>query len=438
MPFLPNRVVLAFVLGAASIQYAQALENFEPDSEWLTPPLLPNSPRPPKPPEPASDFFFVDHATTPNGRQVAHVLDVGVDTLLESGALSEWQEYQLENYGRDLSALAPGRLGAVLEQLAGSQNANLGTATQNSLKQINSNLLAAMRQPSDNRNLGDSTDGGRVWFQVLGSTGNLDGQRASPGLQQHTQGLMLGSDWAVDAAWRVGVMGAKSTSNLSADRFKGELDSWHLGAYAMRQDGPLALRLGAIHSSHAGQTKRSVDVDFMNYRAQATGKHSAQSQNAFAELGYQMNIASLSVEPFAGIGYQRYQRDRYQEKGGFTALNVGAQTQENLSSTFGLRLASAYELGNQMTLKPHLSTSWKHLYGDVTSSVRQSSAWVKRPGFNTDFSIQGSSLDRDSLALSTGLDLALSTQHSVGLTYTAEAGSHSLNQGLMGNWTLAF
>ncbi|WDU62324.1 autotransporter outer membrane beta-barrel domain-containing protein [Pseudomonas poae] len=438
MPFLPNQFVVAFVLGAASIQYAQALEDLEPNSEWLTSPPVIVRPEPAKPPPAALDFYFSEHATTPNGRQVAHVLDVAVDTLLESGELSEWQEYQLENYGRELSALAPGRLGAVLEQLAGSQNANLGTATQNSLKQINSNLLAVMRQQSDNRNLSDNTDGGRVWFQVLGSSGNLDAQTGSLAQQQRTQGLMLGSDWAVDQAWRIGVMGAKSTSNLSADRFKGELDSWHLGAYAMRQDGPLALRLGAIHSSHAGQTKRSVNVDFMDYRAQASGKHSAQSQHAFAELGYQLNIANLGVEPFAGIGYQRYQRDRYQEKGGFSALNVGAQTQENLSSTFGLRLASAYELGNRMTLKPHLSTSWKHLYGDVASSLRQSSAWVKRPGFNSDFSIQGSSLDRDSLALRTGLDLALSAQHSVGLTYTVEAGSHSLNQGLMGNWTLAF
>ncbi|AMW86806.1 Outer membrane autotransporter barrel [Pseudomonas yamanorum] len=361
-----------------------------------------------------------------------------MDILLESGKLNEWQEYQLESFTRDLDNLAPGRAGAVLEQLAGSQNANLGTATQDSMKQLNSSLLSAMRQLSDDRNVSNGAGNGRVWLQALGDTGKLDGQHGSAGLDRRTTGLMLGGDWAVNDAWRVGVMGAKSASDLSAKRFKGDLDSWHLGGYAVRQDGPLALRLGAIYSGHAGQSKRSVDFDFVDYREQTKGKYNAQSQNAFAELGYQLDKGSFSVEPFAGVGYQRYHRDSYQEKGGFTALNVGTQTQENLSSTFGLRMTSAFELDNRMTLKPHLSTSWKHLYGDVDSSVRQSSALIKRPSFNSDFSIEGTSLDRDSLALHTGLDLALSAQQTMGLAYTAEVGGNSLQQGLMGNWRMAF
>jgi outer membrane autotransporter protein len=437
MPFIHKQLTIAITLALATsgIQYAQARGDMEPDSEWITqaPADGKKGHHHPVTPEPTSAFHFTDHATTRNGQSVAKVLDSAVDAILASGELSEWQEYQLENVARELGTLQPGRLGAVLEQLAGSQNASLGTATQNSMKQLNTSLLAAMRQSSDNPD-----DNGRLWLQGLGNTGSLDAQHASAGLQQRTQGLVVGTDWAVDHAWRVGVMGAKSASDLSAKRFKGELDSWHLGGYAVRQDGPLALRLGAIYSSHAGQNKRNVDVDFVGYHEQLTSKYSAQSQNAFAELGYQLDEGSFSAEPFAGVGYQRYQRDRYQEKGGLSALNVGAQKQQNISSTFGVRLASVYTLDNQMNLKPHLSTHWKHLYGDVSSTVRQSCAWVKRPDFNSDFSIEGTSLDRNSLALTTGLDLALSTQHSVGLAYSAELGSSSRNQRLMGQWMMEF
>jgi len=60
----------------------------------------------------------------------------------------------------------------------------------------------------------------RVWLQGLGNAGSLDGQHGGGDLQQRNQGLVLGADWAVDPAWRVGVMGAKSTSDLSAKRFK--------------------------------------------------------------------------------------------------------------------------------------------------------------------------------------------------------------------------
>ena len=435
MPFTPHQLVLAFALGVASIQYAQAMEDWEPDSEWtLPPPVIVQTEHQPHEPDDNADFFFVDHANTRNGRQVARVLDAAVETLLESGELTEREEDRLEELAGELRNLASGRLGNALEQLAGSQNANLGTATQHSMKQLNSNLLATVRELSDNRN----QDVGRVWFQVLGISGNIEGQRGSQGLQQRNHGLMLGSDWAAGDVWRIGVMGAKSNSELGAKRFKGELDSWHMGAYAVRQDGPLALRLGAIYSRHAGQNKRTLDFDFVNYREQSTGKYTAQSQSTFAEMGYQLITGNLSVEPFAGVGYQRYQRDRYKEKGGFAALNVGAQTQENLSSTFGLRMAGAFDLGNQMALKPHLSASWKHLYGDVGSRVRQSSARIKRPGLNSDFTLQGTSLDRDSLALRTGVDWALSPQHTLGLAYTVEVGSNSRNQGLAGQLTLAF
>ncbi|WP_122781193.1 autotransporter outer membrane beta-barrel domain-containing protein, partial [Pseudomonas viridiflava] len=136
------------------------------------------------------------------------------------------------------------------------------------------------------------------------------------------------------------VTGAKSTSQFSTRDFAGDLDSWHLGGYAVRRDGPLALRLGALYSSHAGQNKRSVTL--LDYKEHLRGSYNAQSQSVFSELGYQLGIGALSVEPFTGLGYQRYQRDNFKESGSVTALSVGSQTQQNLSSTLGLRLATVY------------------------------------------------------------------------------------------------
>lgn len=433
MPRIHKQLALAITLalGALGAQYAQARGDMEPDSEWFEQPGNKGHSAPALPaPE---DFYFADRATSRNALSVARVLDAAVDGLLASDEFNEWEKSRLERYGLYLSTLEPSRIGAVLEQLAGSQNANLGTATQNSQKALNANLLAAIRQLDK-----DTGDTGRVWLQGLGNGGSLDAQHGSAGLKQSSQGLLLGADGAIDDAWRVGVVGGKSGTDLSARRFKGEVDSWHLGAYAVRLDGPLALRFGALYSSHTGQNKRTVDFDFINHRDHLSGKYKAHSQNAFAELGYQLQTADWRAEPFAGVGFQRYHRERFQEKGGYSALNVGTQTQQNLSSTFGLRVTHDVTLGNQMILKPHLSTSWKHLYGDTSSRVRQSFAWEKREDFNSAFTVGGTSLDRDSLALRTGVELALSDEHSVGLAYSAEFGSHSRNQGLIGQWAMAF
>ena len=119
MPYTSKRlaIVMTFALNAASISMVAARGDMEPpsDSEQAHP-------------VPASAFYFADYATTHNGRSVARVLDNAVDALWESDDLSD---YDLERITHDyhyFSNLAPDRIGAVLEQLAGSQNANLGSA----------------------------------------------------------------------------------------------------------------------------------------------------------------------------------------------------------------------------------------------------------------------------------------------------------------------
>ncbi|KAB0518069.1 autotransporter domain-containing protein [Pseudomonas extremorientalis] len=430
MPFTPHRValVIALALSATSLQSAQAQGDIEYTPYWYQPydALDADWFYTPEPKALPLDGYLTRKATSHNGLQVAKVLEPALIRLLKSGELTSEQIKALDKFG-DALEKQPGGIGASLEQLAGSQNANLAGATQNTTLHIGSQLLSNLRTlPAD--------DEGHFWVQGLGHDGRLDTQGGSAGLKYSTEGLLLGADWALDHAWRVGIMGAKSTSHFDTPRFASELDSWHLGGYAVRQDGPLALRLGAIYSDHAGQNKRNVNL--LDYKEQLRGQYNAQSQTLFSELGYQLGSADLSVEPFAGLGFQRYHRDGFKETGGLSALNVGAQTQQNLSSTVGLRLATVYRFDNQVSLTPHLSIGWKHLYGEVDSQVRQS--YRALPGRVDGFTVKGTSLDRNSLDLQAGLDLALSTQHTVGLTYSAQAGTNSRNQGLMGQWKMSF
>ena len=430
MHFTHHRLalVMAFALSAASIQTTHARGDIGPKQGPLYAYETLDAEQHDSVPinAPIVDDHLIQHATTRNGQQVAKVLEPAINRLLQSGELNSEQIKELEKIAGALTQ-QPGEMGAALEQLAGSQNANLAAATQNTTQQLSAQLLSVLGTlPAD--------EDGHFWVQGLGNSATLDKQGGSAGLKYGTQGLLLGADWALDHTWRVGVMGAKSTTHLDAQRFSADLDSWHLGGYAVHQDGPLALRLGAIYSDHAGQNKRSVQL--LNYKEQLRGDYNAQSQTVFSELGYQLGSEDISIEPFAGMGYQRYHRDSFKERGGLSALNVGSQTQQNLNSTFGLRLATVYRFDNRMNLTPHLSTSWKHLYGDVDSRVRQS--YRVAPGLIDSFAVNGTALDRDSLSMSAGLDLALSPQHTVGLTYNGEAGTNSRSQGLMGQWQMRF
>lgn len=326
-----------------------------------------------------------------------------------------------------------------IEQLAAGSNANLANATLSSVHPVSASMLAAMRQLDNPDGLSalvprvaaDSETSGRLWVQALGSGGTLDRNRGSSTLQHSTKGLVLGADWALDEQWRVGVIGGKSQTRLDGSQLDGDLDSWHLGAYALRQSGPLALRLGATHSNHNGSTKRRVA--FNGFSDRPKGSYDANTQKAFAELGYNLGSGTISAEPFANLGYQRYQRDSYTEKGGAATLQVHGQTQNNFSSTFGLRLAQLNTLDNGMQLTPRFSAGWKHTYGDLDSRTHQRLATGGRT-----YSVEGAALDRDSLMLDAGLDLAISTRHMLGFGYNGEVGNDSRSHGVMGQWRIAF
>ncbi|MCU1776678.1 autotransporter outer membrane beta-barrel domain-containing protein [Pseudomonas sp. 14P_5.3_Bac1] len=387
-----------------------------------------------------NDIAFNQFASTGNGASAANSLaGLGTHNPLYNALLST------------TTATA----GAAIEQLAGSSTANLTGATLGASAQVGNSMLAAMHQlgggaglmvgldqrdtpvlaasgvPSEARNLNDPNARGRLWLQGIGSYGKLDGEHGSNGLTQRTKGTVLGADWALDSDWRVGLLGGYSKTDLDTSGVDGSVDSWHAGVYAMRQSGPLALRLGAAYSGHQGDSKRTVAFNGFNDRPK--GDYDANSQQAFAELGYAMGSGHLSAEPFANLGYQRYQRDSYNEKGGAAALHVDGQTQDNFSSTFGLRLAHLSQLDNGISLTPRVSAGWKHTYGDVDSSTRQ--AFLAG---GTAFNVQGSALDRNSLLLEAGLDVGLSARHSLGLGYTGEMGSNSRNHALVGQWQMSF
>ncbi len=218
-----------------------------------------------------------------------------------------------------LSRLDPTAKEAALAQLAGADQASLAQATLSGASQVGNSALSAMRQLGhaansstqqiplsghDQARPGES----RVWLQALSNTGRFEQTQGRKDFQQTTQGIVLGADW-----WRQITLHPRRQS-----------------AYALRQSGPAALRLGAIHSDHDGTTQRHVA--FSGYQDRLSADYAATSQQAFAEFGYTLGNARLSAEPFASLGYERYSRKAHQEKGGEAALKNSAQTQDNVSS----------------------------------------------------------------------------------------------------------
>jgi len=376
------------------------------------------------------DVSLTNVAATENARRVANSLEPA-----KPGAYSQASSNAAVN-----ALLKSTKQGAqlALEQLAAGSNGNLAKTTLSAATPVSDSMLSAMRQLDSGHAFGQrnaprvaasSKDQGRVWIQALGHGGKLD--RDFDTLQHSTQGLVVGADWRLDEEWHLGVIGGKSQTRMDGRQFDGDLDSWHMGAYALRQNGPMSLRLGATYSSHDGSSKRTVA--FNRFRDRPKGSYDASTQQAFAEVGYNLGRANYTIEPFASLGYQRYQRDSFTEKGGAAALKVYEQEQSNFNSTFGLRLAQVNTLDNGMQLTPRFSAGWKHTYGEVESHTRQ-----KLVAGGKAYDVEGALLDRNSLKLDAGLDLSVAKNHTLGVGLTGEVGTDSRNHGMTGQWRMAF
>jgi outer membrane autotransporter protein len=339
-----------------------------------------------------------------------------------------------------------------LEQLAGAASASRVAAMLASTTQVSNTLLRAMEQ-RDNRGNSlqpavlhsdapllvsndhgphDPRSEGRVWVKALGSQGVFESENSAGDLRQRTTGGLLGADWPVGDAWRMGVVSGYSKTDLDGgDYLSGAMKSYHLGAYAWHHYGPLATRLGLAYSNHEGSSKRQVDYN--HFSDTPRGHFDASGQQVFVELAYQSANGRLVKEPFINLSYQRYQRDAYAEKGGAASLHVEEQAQNNLTSTLGLRVASLRQLDNGMSLTPRGAIGWRHTYGETEISARQ-----RFISGGSAFDVYGSNLDRDSMMLEGGLDLGLSRSQSVGLGYTGEVGSNGRNHGWQAQWRLSF
>jgi len=347
--------------------------------------------------------------------------------------------------------------GVALEQLAGAANASRVSAMLASTGQVSSGMLQAMQQlesrgnslqaamlrddgpllvatgtPDDARGLQDPQAQGRVWLQALGSQGTFEQDDNPADLQQRTSGALIGADWAVTSDWRLGVVSGYSKTDLDAGSYlTGAVNSYHLGAYALHQNGALATRMGMAYSGHSGTSKR--ELSFNQFSDTPRGEYSAKGQQAFVEFAYQTASGRLLKEPFFNLGYQRYARDAYDEKGGAAALHVDDQQQSNVSATLGLRLAHLGQLDNGMSVTPHASAGWRRLFGDVDVVTQQ----AYRSGGST-FDVYGSTLDRNSMTLEAGVDLGISPAQNLGVGYVGDVGSNARNHGLQAEWRMNF
>lgn len=235
----------------------------------------------------------------------------------------------------------------------------------------------------------------------------------------NTGGVLFGLDAMLDAsAWRVGALAGYGRSRFSQSGVSAhaDTDNYNFGLYAGRQWGDLALRLGSTYTLQSVSTLRNID--FSGYSDALRSDYHAQTTQAFGELAYAVALGDTRLEPFANVTFTDVWTNGFSERGGAAALSGSADQSAVTFATFGARAERRISLGD-MPGRFYGTLGWRHAFGDLdmTSQLAFAGGDI--------FTESGTVVDRDSLVVDAGFDLALSQQVSLALNYSGSFGAEN-------------
>jgi outer membrane autotransporter protein len=271
------------------------------------------------------------------------------------------------------------------------------------------------------------------WSQGVAATGHIDGDGNAASTRRDLAGVFTGFDARFGEFARIGIAGGYSHSSLSvnARASAAGIDTAHLGAYAGATFGALNLRGGAAYAFHTIDTSRTIA--FPGFIDSARARYEGGTGQIFGEIGYGVALGRIAAEPFVGLAWVHLRTDGFAETGGVAALNGSGSKDDVGYSTLGARLATSYLLPNGMALIPRVSVSWQHAFNDIAPT-----AALAFQNTGAGFAITGVPLARDAALVETGLDLRVSPQAKLSVSYSGQLAGHLQDHAVKGNFTWNF
>lgn len=263
------------------------------------------------------------------------------------------------------------------------------------------------------------------WGAAFGSWGSIESDGNAASLDHSTGGLLVGAD-AMLGDWRLGLLAGYSRSFFDVDgqASSANSDNYHLGAYAGTQwampEGTLSLRGGAAYTWHDISTNRAVG--FTGFTDSLSGVSGAGTFQVFGELGYGIDTEIARFEPFINLAHVGLRTDGFAESGGAAALTSSGQSSDITFTTLGVRAEISLVIGNTQATARGM-VGWQHAFGDRTP--------LSTHAFDGSgaFTIAGSPIASDVALVEAGLDLNLTPDATLGLSYRGQFGANAQDHG---------
>jgi fibronectin-binding autotransporter adhesin len=279
------------------------------------------------------------------------------------------------------------------------------------------------------------------WGQGFGDWGQIKSEGNAAALNRSVGGFVLGGDVSalsfMGGDWRFGVAGGYTNDSIkvSQELSSGTFESVFGGVYAGASFGAVQLRAGALYGTNTTSTARSV-----NFGDSAFANYGGSTVQAFGEAGYRIHLSGVnlggmgfsraSVEPFAGAAVIQIHQNGFTEEGGSAPLTGFGRNFNLQTTTLGVKGELAFA---SMPLTLSTTLGWRHAFGDVVPS-----ALLAFQGGVQIFSASGVPIDRDAFVAEVGVNYAVSSMLTVGLSYSGQLGQRAYDNAFKGRLNLSF
>ncbi len=279
-----------------------------------------------------------------------------------------------------------------------------------------------------------------VWGQGFGDWGRVSGDGNAASLSRSTGGFVLGGDVSASGVmggdWRFGLAGGYTNDRISVSQrgSSANFESVFGGAYVGASFGALRLRAGVLYATNSTSTTRQAT--FPGFAEALSSSNGGSTAQAFGETGYRIELSGIglgahaSIEPFAGAAAFLIRQNGFTEEGGVSALTGVARDFDVQTTTLGVRGELAFAT-MPLTLKTMLG--WRHAFGDVIPSTL-----LAFQGGAQGFRVAGVPIDRNAFVAEVGIDYAVTSMLSVGVSYSGQYGQRAMDNAVKAHLNLSF
>ncbi len=273
------------------------------------------------------------------------------------------------------------------------------------------------------------------WVQGIGVWGKLDGDGIAANVHRDLAGVFAGIDRRFAPNWLVGIASGYTNSSLSiADPASSAgIETGHVAGYTAASFGPWNLRGAASGSFHTVNTSR--DILFPGFADSESARYHATTTQVFGEVGYGTSFGQIATEPFGGVAFVHLDTDSFAGNGAtdIAALSGSSSKEDVGYSSLGARAAINFVLANGFILTPHVSAAWQHAFGDVNPT-----AALAFESNGASFVTAGVPLTRDAALVEAGIDLNLTRQLALQVSYFGQLASGIQDNSVVGNLSWRF